>query len=68
MDVKTRYIGRKELREISNVSYQTWWRLEKAKLAPARVRLSAGRVGWLLSDVLAWCKSRQVVGESYEQA
>jgi len=61
MDARMKIIGRKELREISNISYQTWWRLEKAKQAPARVRLSAGRVGWFLSDVLAWCESRQVV-------
>lgn len=66
MDARLRIIGRKELREITNISYQTWWRLEKNNKAPARIRISAGRVGWLLSSVLEWCESRQVVGGSHE--
>lgn len=66
MDARTRYIGKKELRKITDVSYPTWWRMERNNEAPARVRLSAGRVGWLLSDVLEWCESRQKVGVNDE--
>lgn len=59
MDARTRYIGKKELRDITDLSYTTWWRLERAHDAPARIRMSDKRVVWDLSEVLSWCKSRQ---------
>lgn len=56
-----RVIRRKELLELIGVSSATQWRMEKAGLFPARRRLSKSSVGWLLSEVEAWQKSRERV-------
>ena len=58
---RAKIIGKKQLRELTNLSYQTWWRLEKNSLAPARIRLSAGRVGWNAGAVLDWISSRETI-------
>ncbi len=55
---RAKVIGKKRLREITDLSYSTWWRMEKAGKAPARVRLSAGRVGWHLGDVMDFLSNR----------
>ena len=39
----------------------TQWRMEKAGLFPARVRLNRASVGWLLSEVEEWLNSRERV-------
>ena len=49
-----RIIGKKELRELTKISADTWARMERACKAPARIRLSPGRVGWRLSEVQSW--------------
>lgn len=54
-------INKKRLLELVGVSYTTWWRLERAGNAPKRIRLSAGRVGWRLGDVLDFLASRESV-------
>jgi prophage regulatory protein len=56
-----RVIRRKELLELIGVSSATQWRMEKAGLFPARRRLGKGSVGWLLSEVEEWQKSRERV-------
>jgi len=58
---RAKVIGKKELRELTSLSYPTWWRLEKKCLAPARIRLSAGRVGWNAGAVLDWISSRETI-------
>jgi prophage regulatory protein len=54
-------INKRRLLELVGVSYSTWWRLERAGKAPKRIRLSAGRVGWRLGDVLDFLASRESV-------
>lgn len=49
-----------EVREKTGLSRTTIWRLERKGDFPARVALSAGSVGWLLSDVDGWLQSRKV--------
>jgi len=44
--------------KLVGLGYTTCWRLEKAGQFPARVRLSVGRVGWLLSEVQDWIANR----------
>lgn len=56
---KTDVIIRKpEIRKITGLSDSTIWRLEKAKKFPQRRRISSTACGWLLSEVLAWVRSR----------
>jgi prophage regulatory protein len=54
-------IRRKQLLELIGVSSATQWRMEKAGLFPARRRLGKASVGWLLSEVEEWQKSRERV-------
>lgn len=54
-------IRRKELLGLIGVSSATQWRMEKAGAFPARRRLGKAAVGWLLSEVEAWLKSRERV-------
>ena len=59
MENKTAVIRRKKLLELIGVSAATQWRMEKAGLFPARIRLGKGSVGWILSEVEEWIKSRE---------
>lgn len=43
---------------IGNMGRTTWWRLVRAGDAPAPIRISPGRVAWLLADILDWIASR----------
>lgn len=45
----------------TGLSKTTIWRLERAGDFPARIRLSAGAVGYRRSEVKAWLESRQTV-------
>jgi len=49
-----RIIDRHERRQLVPYSDNHVLRLERAGLFPARVKLGPNRVGWLLSEVLAW--------------
>jgi len=51
-------IRKPEVRKITGLSDSTLWRLEKAKKFPQRRRLSTSACGWLLSEVMAWVRSR----------
>ena len=61
MDSRNRVIRRKELLKMIGVSSVTQWRMEKAGLFPARVRLNRASVGWLLCEVEEWLNSRERV-------
>ena len=51
-------LKRAEVVKLVGLGYTTIYRLEKAGKFPARKQLSAGRVGWLHSEVSAWVDSR----------
>lgn len=53
-----RVIDRKERRAIIPYSDSHWDRLEARGEVPRRVQLGASRVGWWLSEVMAWAKAR----------
>lgn len=53
-----RLIDRRERRAIIPYSDSHWDRLETAGKVPRRVQIGASRVGWWLSEVMAWAKSR----------
>ena len=56
-----RLVGKKELRTLVLYSDAHIARLEEAGRFPKRVRLGNGprcRVGWLLSEVMAWLQSK----------
>lgn len=55
------YLKRAEVVALVGLGYSTIWRLERESKFPARRKLSAGRVGWLRSEVGAWVESRQAV-------
>jgi len=61
MEVRDRVVRRKQLLEIIGVSGATQWRMEKAGLFPARVRLGKGSVGWHLAEVEKWLENRERV-------
>ena len=56
-----RVVRRKQLLEIIGVSSTTQWRMEKAGLFPARVKIGKGLVGWHLTEVEGWLKDRERV-------
>ena len=51
-------LKRSEVVRLVGLGYTTVWRLEKEGEFPARRKLSAHRVGWLLSEVEAWIVNR----------
>ena len=51
-------IDRKKVREMTNLSFVTIWRLERSGNFPARIQLSPNRVGWIEEEVLLWIASR----------
>lgn len=53
-----RIIRSKELQNLTGLSRTTLWRLERAGKFPDRVPLGPGSVGWKLSEVESWIKSR----------
>jgi len=52
-------ISPRNLPAIVGLSKTTIWRLERTQNFPKRIRLSAGRVGYRLHEVMAWLESRQ---------
>lgn len=49
----------RNLPSIVGLSRTSIWRLEKLGDFPRHVRLSAGAVGWRMSDIQEWLTSRQ---------
>lgn len=62
-----RFLTRDEAAERLCVSTQTLWRLERAGDFPRRRQITSGRVGYLLSELVAWMHERPAVGASAEQ-
>lgn len=56
--VDDRIIRSKEVQQITGLSRTTLWRLERAGNFPSRVALCPGSVGWRLSEVDEWIRSR----------
>ena len=56
--VNDRIVREKERKHITGRSTASWWRDEKAGLAPRRLQLGDNAVGWKLSDLMAWLDSR----------
>lgn len=56
-----RVVRRKQLLELIGLSCATQWRMEKAGLFPARIKLGEGSVGWHLTEIEAWLKDRERV-------
>ncbi|MFB3855007.1 MAG: helix-turn-helix transcriptional regulator [Vicinamibacterales bacterium] len=56
-----RYISPKQLREASTLSPATIWREVQAGRLPKPIRLTPGRVGWRVDQILAWLESRTKV-------
>jgi len=48
------------LRLVVPYSRKTVWLMERNGLFPRRRQLSAGRVGWLGTEILGWIKTRPV--------
>ena len=54
-----RVIDAKELVRIVPVSIMHIWRMEQAGKFPARIRLGSKKVGWILSEVMAWIEAKK---------
>ena len=50
-----------EREQITGIPYPTWWRMEKAGIAPRRRRISPGRVGWIKAEVLDWIENLEQI-------
>lgn len=61
-------LRRPQVERLTGLSYTTIFRKEKNGDFPARVRLGPNSVGWKESDIIAWLTSREIVGNSKEQA
>jgi predicted DNA-binding transcriptional regulator AlpA len=48
-----------ERKEITGLSRVSWWRLERNGMVPKRIKLSSNTVGWRLSELMEWVRSRQ---------
>ena len=51
-------IRSKEVQELTGLSRTTIWRLERTGKFPARIALSTSNVGWRLSDIQEWIRSK----------
>jgi predicted DNA-binding transcriptional regulator AlpA len=54
-----RIVSVKQSAEIAGVSLMTWARLQRLGDTPPVVRISPHRIGYMLSDVIAWLESRK---------
>jgi prophage regulatory protein len=54
-------LKRADVVKLVGLCYTSIFNLERAGKFPARRRISAGRVGWLRSEVEAWVESRVAV-------
>ena len=56
-----RVVRARDLKSYTGLSPTTCWRLGKDKKSnfPAKIKLSAGAVGYLLSELLAWLDSKK---------
>lgn len=54
-----RIVREPERRAITGLGRTKWWELEKSGEAPLRVVITGNRIGWRLSQLQVWIKSRQ---------
>jgi len=52
----------RNLPAITGISRTSIWRAERAGDFPKRIRLSAGAVGYRMTEIQEWLNSRQTVG------
>jgi predicted DNA-binding transcriptional regulator AlpA len=50
-------LGDRAVRQLTNLSRTTIWRLERQGKFPRRLRLSGNRIGWRAEEVLEWIES-----------
>lgn len=55
-----RFLSRREVADMLNLSPTTLWRLVRDRRFPPPVRISPGRVGWLDRVVWQWMDERDV--------
>lgn len=55
-----RFVREPERNLITQRSPAQWWRDEKEGKAPRRVRIGPNAVAWRLSELVAWCESREI--------
>jgi prophage regulatory protein len=53
-----RFISIRDVCQLTSLSRTTIWRMGRSNAFPREVRLSAGRVAWLESDVRRWMEAR----------
>lgn len=53
-----RLLGWRRVKDITGLSRTTAWRLQRAGSFPAPVRISANRVAWRESELMAWAAAR----------
>lgn len=59
-----RIVREPERKSVTGLSRTTWWEMERRAARardrefPRRVQLVGGRVGWRLSELQAWVRSR----------
>ena len=53
-----RVIREKERRYLTGVPPATWWRLEKAGLAPKGFKLGPASKGWIYRTIFEWIQSQ----------
>lgn len=58
------FLKRAEVVALVGMGYSTIWRLEREGKFPARRKLSAGRVGWVRSEVESWMQEREAVAQA----
>ncbi|OMH28136.1 hypothetical protein BGP75_22065 [Motiliproteus sp. MSK22-1] len=54
-----RIVRIKEVQSLTGLSRTSLWREERAGRLPSRVALCSGSVGWRLSDIQEWIRSRK---------
>jgi predicted DNA-binding transcriptional regulator AlpA len=47
-------LGDRAVRQLTNLSRTTIWRLERQGKFPRRLRLSGNRIGWRADEILEW--------------
>ncbi|MFZ4580085.1 MAG: helix-turn-helix transcriptional regulator [Myxococcota bacterium] len=51
-------LRRRDVCQVTGLSYSSIWRLELAGRFPSRIRLSPNSVGWRATEVDAWVRDR----------
>jgi prophage regulatory protein len=64
IDRPERFISFNTVAHRTALSRTTIWRLQRAGQFPRSIRLSAGRRGWLESQIEAWINTRVAEGSS----